>query len=379
MLRSFAQRRAVDPGFAPAGVVTFRVALPRSRYPEAREVARFHGALLDSIRALPGVRAAGATGRLPLDGPSMMFDPLRVDGVAVPPDQLPPLAEMRVATPGYFEAVGIPLLEGRLPARDDWERRTGAVIVSERIARQVIRGREPVGSRVAHGLAVGRSTRPWSEVVGVVGDVHGVSLQEPPMGAVYYAMQNPDSVDMDWLSWSMAYAVRADVPLAALLPAVRRIVHQADAELPIAEVRPLDAVVDAARAGMRFTVLGLTAAALVGVFLGAVGLYGVLSYLTALRTREIGVRLALGATPRSVRGMVLRHGLLVTVSGLVVGLAGAVALRRLATPLLYGVAPADPPTLVAVAVVLLLVGALATWLPARRAARLDPVRALRAE
>jgi ABC-type antimicrobial peptide transport system permease subunit len=130
---------------------------------------------------------------------------------------------------------------------------------------------------------------------------------------------------------------------------------------------------------MRFTMLGLSAAALVGLLLGAIGLYGVLAYLTALRTREIGVRLALGASPGSVRRMVLRHGLLVTCIGLALGLAGAVALRRLATPLLYGVAPSDPPTLVAVAALLLAVGALATWLPARRAARLDPVRALRAD
>jgi putative ABC transport system permease protein len=199
------------------------------------------------------------------------------------------------------------------------------------------------------------------------------------MGAVYYAMVNRDGVDKDWMAWSMVYAVRADGSPSALLPAIRRIVHEADAELPIAEVRTLDDVVEAARAEMRFTMLGLSAAALVGVFLGAVGLYGVLSYLTALRTREIGVRLALGASPRSVRRMVLRHGVLVTVTGLALGLVAALALRRLATPLLFGVAPADPPTMLAAAVLLLLIGVVATWLPARRAARLDPVRALRSE
>ena len=379
MLRSVAKLRAVDPGFAPSGVVTFRVALPVARYRESREVARLHDGLLARIRLLPGVRAAGATGRLPLTGRDILFDPLRVKGMPLPPDQLPPLAEMRIATPGYFEAMGIPLLEGRPPERGDWERQTGAVLVSERIARQVIRGRRAPGAQVAHGLAGVPGESPWSEVVGVVGDVHSVSLQEPPMGAVYYAMVNRDGVDKDWMAWSMVYAVRADGSLSALLPAIRRIVHEADAELPIAEVRTLDDVVEAARAEMRFTMLGLSAAALVGVFLGAVGLYGVLSYLTALRTREIGVRLALGASPRSVRRMVLRHGVLVTVTGLALGLVAALALRRLATPLLFGVAPADPPTLLAAAVLLLLIGVVATWLPARRAARLDPVRALRSE
>ena len=379
MLRSFGKLRAVDPGFVPGGVLTFRLALPVSRRERPQEVARFHDALLERVRALPGVRAAGATGKLPLAGASTLADPLRVAGVAVPAGQLPPLVEMRVATPGYFEAMGIPVVAGRGFERADWERVSGAVVVSARVARQMMAGREPVGARVAHGLAGMQGEKPWSDVVGVVGDVHGESLEKAPMGAVYYAMVNRDGVDMDWLAWSMVYAVRTDAEPSALLPAIRRLVHEADPELPIAEVRTLDDVVSAATAAMRFTMLGLSAAALVGLLLGAIGLYGVLAYLTALRTREIGVRLALGASPGSVRRMVLRHGLLVTGTGLALGLAGAVALRRFATPLLYGVAPSDPPTLVAVAALLLAVGALATWLPARRAARLDPVRALRAD
>jgi ABC-type antimicrobial peptide transport system permease subunit len=177
----------------------------------------------------------------------------------------------------------------------------------------------------------------------------------------------------------MVYAVRTTSAPGPLIEAVRREVAQLDPTLPLAETRTLASVVASARAGMRFSMIGFTVAAMIGLFMGAVGLYGVLSYVTAQRTREIGVRIALGATPVSMRFAVLRHGLAVSAAGLVVGLIAALSLRRLATPLLYGITPADPLTLVVVSAVLMLVGALATWLPARRAARLDPVRALRGE
>ena len=381
MLRSFQRLRAVDPGFRPEGVLTFRIPLPFSKYREPQAVARFHYAMLDRLRALPGVQAAGATGRLPLMGPTTLIDPLRVEGVPPPvgAGSVPPVVEMRVATPGYFEAMGIPLRAGRLLDRSDTDRQSGAVLVNETVVRTLMQGRDPIGARVAHGLAGLPGARAWSDVVGVVGDVRGASLEEAPVGAVYYAMVNRPGVDMDWLARSMVYAVRTTgaSPPAALLPAVRRALGELDPTLPLAEVRTLSQVVDAARAKMRFTMVGLLAAAAVGLFMGAVGLYGVLSYVTAQRTREIGVRIALGASPRSVRMSVLGRGMAVSGAGLAAGLALALALRRLAAPLLYGVSPTDPATLAGVSLVLLAAGALATWLPARRAARLDPVQALR--
>ena len=379
VLRSFQRLRAVDPGFEAEGVVTFRIALPIARYREAQDVARFHYAMLDRVRALPGVEAVGATGQLPLAGYSSEIDPLRVDGRPFPPGVMPPLVEMRVATPGYFEAMGIPLEQGRLLERSDTDRPSGAVLVSESVARKIMAPRPPIGTRVAHGLAGVPGERQWSDVVGVVGDVRGVSLDKEPMGAVYYAMVNREGVDMDWLARSMVYAVRTTMPPATVIAAVRGALADLDAELPLAETRTLASVVEVAEGGMRFSMLGLAVAALVGLFMGAIGLYGVLSYVTAQRTREIGVRMALGATPGTVRGSVLRHGLVVAGSGLAIGLLAAVSLRHLATPMLYGITPTDPVTLAAVSVVLLAVGALATWLPAHRAARLDPVRALRWE
>ena len=197
------------------------------------------------------------------------------------------------------------------------------------------------------------------------------------MGAVYYAMINRPGVNMDWIARSMVYAVRVDGAPAAIVPAVRRIVRGLDPSLPLAEVRTLESVVDAAQARTRFAMIGLMVAAAVGLFIGALGLYGMLSYLTALRTREIGVRIALGATPGSVRLAVQGRGLAVSLAGLVIGMTGALVLRRLVEPMLYGVTPTDPATFAGVAAVLLVVSAVATWIPARRAARLDPVRALR--
>ncbi|HUQ80501.1 MAG TPA: ABC transporter permease [Gemmatimonadaceae bacterium] len=378
VLRSFQKLSAVNPGFRAEGVLTFRVALTEADYPKADEVARFHYAFLDRIRALPGVTAAGATGRLPLTGPSTEIDPLRLEGRTFPPNTLPPIAEMRVATPGYFEAMGIPKIEGRLLERSDTDRRTGAVLITETMVRKLFDGRSAIGARVAHGLAGVRGERAWSDVVGVVGDVR-VALDEEPVGAVYYAMINRPGVDMNWMAGSMAYAVRSTVPPATLISAVRHELAQLDPKMPLAETQLMTDVVDQARSGMRFSMVGFAVAAVIGLFMGAIGLYGVLSYVTSQRTREIGVRMALGATPSSVRVGVLRRGIGVSAAGLAIGLVAAVSLRRIATPLLYGITPTDPVTMAAVAAVLLTVGALATWLPARRAARLDPVRALRWE
>jgi len=377
VLRSFQKLRHVDLGFRPDGVVTFRIALPSSRYQTSESVAQFHYAMLDRVRALPGVEVAGATGELPLSPSFAEFDPLRMEGTTPPPDILPPLAEMRVATPGYFEAMGIPVVACRPLERSDTDRITGAVLVTQSIVRKVMQGRRPIGARVAHGLSKVANERPWSDVVGVVGDVRGVSLDQEPVGAVYYAMVNRPKVDMDWLARSMVYAVRTKLPPAQLIASARRELAQLDPTLPLAEARTMTSIVDTAKSGMRFSMIGFAVAAVIGLFMGAIGLYGVLSYVTAQRTREIGVRMALGATPSSVRTSILGRGVMVSAIGLAAGLGAAMSLRMLAKPLLYGITPTDPLTLAAVSLVLLSAGALAAWLPARRAARLDPVRALR--
>src|SRR4029450_10341725 len=183
VLRSFQKLRAVHPGFRADGFVTCRIALPAARYPSSEDVARLHYAMLDRIRAVPGVEVAGATGQLPLSPSFDEFDPLRLEGSPPLPNAIPPLAEMRVATPGYFEAMGIPLVAGRVLERSDTERKTGAVLVTQMIVRKVMQSRRAVGARAAHGLGTVASERQWSDGVGVVGAGGGGSGGKGPMGA----------------------------------------------------------------------------------------------------------------------------------------------------------------------------------------------------
>jgi predicted permease len=375
MLRSFRELRRVELGFDGRSVLTFRISLPEADYPGAEDVARFHREMLERVRGLPGVQAAGAGSHLPLRGSDWAADPLRVEGSPVPSDRIPPVIEMRVATPGYFEALGVPLRDGR-PLRDgDAVTRSGAVLVSEAVVRKSMGGTRALGRRVAHGL----EARPWSRVVGVVGDVHGVSPLEAPMGAVYYPMLSGPGVGMDWLARSLSYAVRTRVPPLSLVPAIRRIARGLDASLPVAEVETMQAITDEATARSRFTMLLLLATATVGLFLGAVGLYGVISHVTQQRAREIGVRVALGAAPARVRWMVMRQGLAVSGLGIVAGLLGALLLGDLLRSILYDVSARDPVTLLGAAAVLWIVSALATWVPAHRASAADPVVALRSD
>jgi putative ABC transport system permease protein len=381
MVRTAKNLARVDIGFRPDSVLTFRIALPDVSYPKPGDVARFHQTMLDRIRALPGVIAAGATSDLPLSPEGVPGDPLRTDHDIARTNSLPPAAEMRVATPGYLEAMGIPLRRGRLLGDDDGdsEHPSGAVLVTDAVVRTVMAGREPIGTRVAHGIAGESDQRTWSEVVGVVGDVHGTSLEDAPMGAVYYPMVDAPGVNMEWLSRNLSYAVRVRADPNSLLPSVRSILHELDPALPLYDARTLRSIVDAASSKTRFAMMGLTIAALAGLLLGSIGLYGMLAFATSQRTREIGVRIALGAKPAEMRASVLRQGLELCVAGLLLGLVAAIALRVAIRPLLYEVSATDPLTFVGVAAVLLLVGTVAAWIPASRAAHLDPVRALRSE
>jgi putative ABC transport system permease protein len=379
MLRTAQNLTRVDIGFRPDNVLTFRIALPEVSYPTSADVAHFHERVLARIRELPNVVAAGATSDLPLASPAAPGDVLRTDRVAGGPSTLPGAAEMRGATPGYFEAMGIPLHRGRFLRDGDIEPASGSVLVTDAVVRTMLPGREPVGAHVAHGLAGVRDERSMSTVVGVIGDVRGSSLEEAPIGAVYYPMETTPGVNMDWLARRMSYAVRVRSEPMALAPSIQALVHELDSGLPVTEMRTMRSIVDAASSKTRFAMMGLALAAAAGLLLGSIGLYGMLAYATSQRTREIGVRIALGAKPAAMRVSVLRQGLALCVAGLALGLLAAIALRVAIRPLLYEVSATDPLTFVAVAAVLLLVGTVAAWIPASRAAHLDPVLALRSD
>jgi predicted permease len=387
MVRSFSAIRNVDPGFQARGVLTFRISLPQNSYGEHEEVASFHRSFLEQIRALPGVEGAGAVSHLPVAGMSGIngFYP-RSD--PPPADELAPVLETRAATPGYFEAMGIPVVQGRGPRWTDGTDGSAVVFLSGKAAETLLGQGSSERDLRALEKALGREIvravsasegAPSARVVGVVGDVHNVSLVEEPMGAVYYSPTQGEGQSQTWLTRSMSYAVRTSGDPLGLVPGLRRLLREADPRLPLSSVRSMDDRMTEARARTVFTLTMLVIAALMGLILGAVGLYGVVSHVTARRTREIGLRMALGAEGRKVRGMVLRRGMLVSGGGALVGWGGAWAVSRSLDSLLYGVEPTDPLTYGAVTGLLLTVTFVATWLPAYRASSVDVVEALRSE
>jgi predicted permease len=372
MVRSFQKLRTLDPGFSAEGVLTFRVSLPAASYPTASAASSFHDRVLERLRALPGVTAAGAVSALPLGG-SASGTAHDVEDHPTSSGELPPMMWYTQVTPDYYDALRIPIVEGRTLETTDNERTRREVLVSETVARRFW----PDGSAVGRRIRPIGDTTGWRTIVGVVGDVRFQQLEEDPAELVYYPMIGPTGDD-GTPARAMTYTVRAPEP-ETLVPAVRREVGVVDPNLPIASVATLERIVADSMVRHSFTALALVIAAAVALMLGAIGLYGVISYLVAQRTREIGLRMALGADAGSVRRMVVLQGVRLSALGLGVGLLGALGLTRLMEGLLYGTSPTDPLTFGAVVVVLAGVALLASWLPARRASLIDPARSLAAE
>ncbi len=386
LVRTFAALRDVDPGFEARNVLTFRISLPTSDYESPEAVASFHRQFLERLRGLPGVQEAGAVSRLPVEGMSGINGFYPVDDPPGP-DEMASVLETRGVTPGYFEALGIPLLLGRGPLWSDGTDGRTVIIASRKAVETLLgqdqaRGGEPLAraleTRVVQSVGASEGA-PSAAIVGVVGDVHNVSLVEEPMGTIYYAPMQGEDMDRSWLTRSMAYAVRSQGDPLSLVPSVRQALREADPRLPVSSIRSMEGRMAQARARTVFTLTLLSIASIMGLILGSVGLYGVISQVTARRTREMGLRMALGAQASAVRDMVLLRGLLVTGVGILAGLAGAWAMSRSLQSLLYGVKATDPLTYAGVTVVLLAVALLATWLPAHRAARVDVMEALRSE
>jgi putative ABC transport system permease protein len=367
MVRSFQQLRSVDPGFDAAGVMTFRLSPPPSKYPGGDGTAQFYDQLLERLEAIPGATSAGGITNLPLTGGGAILT-TQIDDFPTPEGEFPPTFLIRRATPGYFETMGMPLVEGRTFTTDDHNARLGSLIISESIKRQYWPNESALGKRMTTAGAPAR-------VVGVVGDVHDTGLEIPAEQFVYKPML--DSVGGGVRP--MMIAVRTDGDPETLVPGIRAAVEGLDPDLPITELQSMEDVLGDSLSRTSFTMSLLLLAAVVALFLGAVGIYGVLSYVASQRTAEMGVRLALGADAATVRKIILSQGMMLAVIGVAVGLAGAVALGGVMSSLVYGVSPADPMTLVAVSLVFLAVAAGASLIPAARAARTPPAVALRAD
>jgi predicted permease len=297
---------------------------------------------------------------------------LWIDDHPMQEGELPPVPETMTTSSGYFRTMGIPILRGRSFERADHEMRTGAVVISESLAKHYWPGES----------ALGKIVRPEEEasayeIVGVVGDVRHVSLTEEPREMIYFPMLGVADDEIN-NAREMVLTVRSPLPTSSLAPAVRRAIWDLDPNLPIVS-RSMNEILDTAMAPTSFAMMMLGIAAAVALLLGAIGVYGVISYIVSQRTREIGIRMALGARSADVQRMVVRQGLIVTLLGVGVGILGALALTRLMRSLLFEVSPTDLLTYAIVAPALVLVATLATWLPAHRAASVSPSEALRSE
>jgi putative ABC transport system permease protein len=372
LLRSLDKVLRVDPGFDPEQVLTAQVSLSETRYATPEQTADFYRALVARLGALPGVSAAGTVAPLPFVDQIFMTS-IHDAAKPEPPPAEQQVANYKAATPGYFAALHIPLRSGRLFTDADLRGRPGVVILGESLARRTFPGQDAVGRHVKFGVSVEETDEEatW-EVVGVVGDT-SLNRLDTKVEPVFYVSgwQQP------W-PW-MSVAVRSSQDATAWAEAVRREVRALDPDVAVHRVRSLPDLVSDSVAQRRFQSALLIAFAVAGLTLAAVGLYGVMTYSVTLRTREIGIRMALGAERRRVLGGVLRQGFGLVAVGLAAGLAAALGLARLITGLLYGVSASDPPAFGGAAALLVVTALLASYLPARRATRVDPMGALRAE
>ena len=365
LLTSFARLQRVAPGFRSEGIFTAQLVLPPERYEDDKLVALYER-LYERLATLPGSTSAALTDRVPLTG-TRTPAPVAVMGRPVPPMSERPDANRHLVSPGYFATLGIPIRAGRDFDTRDSARVPHVVIINETFARRHFPGEDPIGRT----LITGMGQRP-SQIVGVVADVRSTGLNTPPEADYFLpALQRPETFTN--------ILVRTNVGPTAMASAVRDALRQVDADLPLLRPQTLATSIAQTIANRKLALVLLAGFAALALVLACLGVYSVMAHLVAFRTSEIGIRMALGASPRAVMRMVLGHGRRLTLLGIAAGIAGAFFVSRLMQQALFEVNPADPLIYLAVAALLLLVAEFASWLPARRATRIDPVIALRAE
>jgi len=367
LINSFVRVQNVSPGFDPEGVFAGFVQVPPVQYPERSEaLANFYSRLYQGLAAIPGATSVALNDSPPLtgaNGPS----PFAVVGRAVPPLAEQPLALRHLISPNAFGVLGIPIVQGRDFNERDTPSSTPVVIINQAMARQAFPGEDPLGKRIVSGML-----QLTQEVVGVVADTHTQDLTTPPTAEMYYPiLQRPENF--------VSVLVRTDGDPAALAGSVRAALKAIDPGIPLNQPTTMAQFVADSMADRRLTMVLLAAFAGLALVLASLGVYSVMAYSVGQRAGEIGLRMALGARATDVRTMVVRHGLALTGIGIAIGLATALALTRLMNTLLYGVGASDPLTYLGIAALLAAVAALACWMPAQRAARVDPMVALRGD
>jgi putative ABC transport system permease protein len=394
LLQSLVRLRAVDPGFRVDSMLTSGVSLGRE--PDRARLTTFYRRVVEEVSALPGVVAVGAGSSLPIGATSMNGSSFTIESRPRADDQVPPVTMYYAVMPGYFETLGIPLLEGRAPEAADADQARPIVWVNQTFASQFLGevregpplngargglsgsrrpGRSNNSDAIGERIRIG-DDKTWLEIAGVVGDVRTFGLREDVRPMAYLPLgTSVGGVSLD----VMHLVIRTDGAAASVAPLLRSAVDRVDPSVPLTSARTMTEIVSSSLAQMSFTMTLVALAAAIALVLGAVGLYGVISYIVSQRTAEIGVRMALGAQPRDVRSMVLRQGLGVVLVGIVVGVVLAAGATRVLASLLFEVSARDPATFATVTAVLLAVSVVAIYLPARRAAGIDPIRALREE
>jgi putative ABC transport system permease protein len=368
LLKSFMRLQTVNPGFESDNLLTMRVALPGRKYSEEYQRIAFFRQAIERINHLPGVESAGAVSFLPFAGPGSATG-FTIEGRPTPAPGQGPVTDVRVMDINYLRTMNIPLLKGRVFTEQETTEQRHVVIINETLARQYFAGEDPLGKRVT----VNMSDKPVpSEIIGVVGDIKHVSLDTPVKAMVYWP--HPELAHT-----SMTIVVRTQGDPATIAAAATREIQAIDPDQPVSDVRTMQQLLASSVARARFNTLLLGLFAALALVLASVGIYGVMAYSVVQRTKEIGIRIALGAQSRDVLKMIVGHGMMLTLVGVGLGLTGALILTRLMSSLLFGVSTTDPLTFIGVSLLLSAVAFFACYIPARRATKVDPMIALRYE
>ena len=377
LLRSFQHLLNVAPGFQTDHILTMNV--PQAALSPAqlnklstakqlefveKQSVQFEQ-IAQQIQALPGVKSVGGIDDMPLGSQIRQASRFVIEGQPIPPADARPVLQFRTVSLGYFSALNIPLLTGRLFTPDDWKLQN-VIVINETMAGRFWPDADPIGKRI--NLCSMFPTPCWSSIIGVVGNVHQFGLDADPTFDGYFSG-----------GWTPYLVIRTALNPAALVAAVTDLIHKADASLPVTQVMSMDDLLSTSVSSRRFSAVLVAIFALLALVLAIVGIYGVMSYIVGQRMHEIGIRMALGAQPKDVRKLVVNHGAKLAAIGVAIGLAGALALTRLLSSMLFGVKPADPLTFAGIVLLIAVVAAFACYVPARRAMRVDPMVALRYE
>jgi putative ABC transport system permease protein len=368
----------VDAGFNRSRLVTFSITLPEANYPRASARAQMYDRLLQRLRSLPGIRMATAMSGLPPNRPLDANDTDIGNYTASPEGPAKNVDYYQFVMSGYFETMGIPIVQGRGFEPRDKASSGGVAVVNEKFVNTFWKGRNPIGQQVQ---PYSDDQRPWFRVIGVAKDVRQGGVDQPPGTELYLLVEQTADLAVPWngAPGTMNVVLNTTIPAGALSDTITRVVHEADPNIPVVRLRDMESVFTESISRPRLLAQLIAAFAIVALLLAAIGTYGVLSYRVAERTREIGIRMAMGAEPRNISLLVLREGMVLASVGAACGLVAALGVSRGLTSLLYKVKPADPLTFLLTPVLLVLIAFLACWRPARRAAKVEPMVALRNE